>query len=785
MLRALRESIITSIFVSIFIAVLAMVIFAMPTDAAINNQINFQGKITNPNGTNVTNGSYTFVFSIYTVSSGGSNVWTESKSLTVTDGIFQTALGDTTALPGSVDFNGSSLYLGVTVGADAEMTPRVRLTAAPYAFNSDLLDGLDSTGFIRNQTGQQATSNFNVSGTGIASIFQAGTFDTATAVALGIGSTNATVINLNQNTALAATKSLTVTSGASSLTGLAAGSSTTLAVATNATTNKGLTIQGSLVDVDAVGNSEFGGYLDTSFGGFGPYANLLLRSEQFDNAAWTKTNVTAPTANTIISPDGMTTAESLADSASGGSVANVTATVPTNNVYTFSVWLKSPSGTQTVGLRIDGSTAGTGTVTNVTATTTWQRFYVSQNTNGFTGFIRPMIFPGGVAGTGTVHAWGAQLALASTPQVYSSTTSTTIASATGIAINGNALLLSTDGANLEVHIGNTATDATQVLLQLDSFDTFVDTAACTTTSNQGGLYYNTKSNAIRACINGGWEDLVSTASLGLQLFGVVPDSGVDPGDLASVTSAVNINGPCRVAAGANLQTVSWTACTAFSGGRKVIVAAGTAGTTNAGAGNFQHLCLTGTDGQPVLSTAGAETANLATASMPSVTAPILCLADIRYAAANNTITQIYDTRTYTTTEKIPVTVNSATVLGSIVVTIATKGVVQTVAAANSNKIAGVLVATTGAAATTTINGILATSGPASVKAITGTNTVNEYIATSGTAGYAITVVQKPGEGVGTIYNILGTTRTAWTGATACAVNSNACAGSVLTYIDKR
>ena len=155
----MRGSITSSIFVSILIAFTAMVLFAVPSDAAINSQINFQGKITNPNGTNVTNGSFSFVFSIYTVASGGVVVWTESKSITVTDGIFQTALGDTTALPGSVDFNNASLFLGIRVGADAEMTPRVRLTSAPYAFNSGLLNGLASTNFVQLAQGVQVDAS--------------------------------------------------------------------------------------------------------------------------------------------------------------------------------------------------------------------------------------------------------------------------------------------------------------------------------------------------------------------------------------------------------------------------------------------------------------------------------------------------------------------------------------------------------------------------------------------------------------------------------------------------
>lgn len=130
--------------------ILGMFLQASNSQAAINPQINFQGKLTNTDGTNVTNGTYSIVFSIYTVASGGSNIWTETQSsVTVTDGIFRVALGSVTALPGSVDFNTNSLYLGIKVGADAEMTPRVQFTAAPYAFNSDRLGGLTSSGFVQ------------------------------------------------------------------------------------------------------------------------------------------------------------------------------------------------------------------------------------------------------------------------------------------------------------------------------------------------------------------------------------------------------------------------------------------------------------------------------------------------------------------------------------------------------------------------------------------------------------------------------------------------------------
>lgn len=111
----------------------------------INKQINFQGKVVNADGTNVTDGEYSFTFSLYADPSGGSAIWTETKNLTVTSGIFRTALGDSTALPGSVNFNTDNIYLGVNFNSDGEMAPRMRFTAVPYAFNAEKVNGLTVT----------------------------------------------------------------------------------------------------------------------------------------------------------------------------------------------------------------------------------------------------------------------------------------------------------------------------------------------------------------------------------------------------------------------------------------------------------------------------------------------------------------------------------------------------------------------------------------------------------------------------------------------------------------
>jgi len=884
--------------------------------ATINRQINFQGKLTNPDGTNLTNGSYTIEFNIYTVSSGGSTVWTESKSLTLTDGIFQTNLGDTTSLPGSVDFNNSTLYLGITVNADPEMTPRIRLTAAPYALNSDSLDGLDSAAFgqlTSNQTWTgtntlQPTTNITSAvikqtsfGSATADIFNIQTANSTSILQVTGPAVNEAAVTLNS---VGATRALTLDSGSGTI--ILGSNTTTLqksgtaftfdvnnaATSTFTVTNAGagvanVSIEGSVTSVGLnsgtgliegtggltvtgttninatgtsatnVGNST--GALVVASGGTSSWANtsggLTISTVTSGTLAVTSAgalNTTAAAASTIQT----TGTSSTLGIRSGATTADVALLLDTNAVAGGSGGLTAITGNASAGvsgstnintgtgttatgaiviatgnasagtagnivLDVGTSTSGNGTIlvgntaraqtvtigngtssTSVTvlcgtgacgfgdnavahATTIGNAVSTSTNTiNGGTGGLNL----GDNAITQTIDIGG--VTNSGTDTINIATNSTAADTITLGNTNAATKIILASGANTTssgvagVIIGSATTDTTQINLQLDTSSTFTETGStCSTTVNQGAMYYNSTAGALRACVNGNWEDMVSTAGLGLQLFGVVPDSGANPGDLAAVTGVQN--GPCKVSLGANAQTVSWTACIAYSGGRKVIVTAGTAGTTNAVGGQFQHLCLTGTNNQPALSTTGAETANLSTVSMPSVTAPILCLADIRFAAANNTITQVYDTRTYTTSEKIPVSVNSATVLSAIVIFTATKGVVVTTTTANTNAIAGVLVATTGAASTTTINGIIATGGPAAVKAVTGTNVVSANIFTSTTAGYASTVATKPAESTSTIYNLLGNARTAWSGASACTNNSDTCAGSILTYIDKR
>lgn len=89
--------------------------------------IPFQGAITG-----VANGSRTATFKIYDAPSAGNTLWTESKTITVANGRFATLLGDNTVFPASLTFD-VPYWVGVSVGADPEMVPRLPLASVPYA----------------------------------------------------------------------------------------------------------------------------------------------------------------------------------------------------------------------------------------------------------------------------------------------------------------------------------------------------------------------------------------------------------------------------------------------------------------------------------------------------------------------------------------------------------------------------------------------------------------------------------------------------------------------------
>jgi len=154
--------------------------------------------------------------------------------------------------------------------------------------------------------------------------------------------------------------------------------------------------------------------------------NLVQFSEQFDNAAWSKntggTSTVTVTANAGIAPNGTNTAERIQLTRDALGFAQVTQTVGAlaNQSYTFSVYLKSLSGTPRV---MFGSFGGTNAQTAV-LTNEWVRYTWTATAPSTSAFAMLMIW-GGIASTSLSAdflAWGYQLVEGTDAKPYFATT---------------------------------------------------------------------------------------------------------------------------------------------------------------------------------------------------------------------------------------------------------------------------------------------------------------------------------------------------------------------------
>ena len=177
--------------------------------------------------------------------------------------------------------------------------------------------------------------------------------------------------------------------------------------------------------------------------------NLVTYSEQFNNAAWFKTD-SSVTANAAIAPDGQLTADLLTTTAiANPNVQQVLLSPMTNTTMCFSVWVKAntanectiqlyvnsgvPSGTIIVtgGIisgpgTIDLSGTGSGSVRVINLSTTeWTRFYAVGTPTATSGLFAAYVknrLSSAIVGD-SIYIWGAQLEQRSTASSYNATTS--------------------------------------------------------------------------------------------------------------------------------------------------------------------------------------------------------------------------------------------------------------------------------------------------------------------------------------------------------------------------
>ncbi|MCF7910782.1 hypothetical protein K9L16_03855, partial [Candidatus Pacearchaeota archaeon] len=138
-------------FIYLFASLIFLIGFASLA-SAIPQTFSINGRLTNQTTGDALTGTYSVNFSIYDNYTSGSPLWSGVYSVTTdSNGVCHVLLNNI-----DLDF-GEQYYLGMKVGSDSEMSPRVNLTSSPYSFRANISDTL-------NETGNYTVGNFFVNG---------------------------------------------------------------------------------------------------------------------------------------------------------------------------------------------------------------------------------------------------------------------------------------------------------------------------------------------------------------------------------------------------------------------------------------------------------------------------------------------------------------------------------------------------------------------------------------------------------------------------------------------
>jgi hypothetical protein len=206
--------------------------------------------------------------------------------------------------------------------------------------------------------------------------------------------------------------------------------------------------------------------------------NLALRSEEFDNASWTK-SASSITANSTISPSGLTDADSLIENTANSShqVFQTITSVNGANAYTATIYIKQNTNRNAAirvqdgaftygqavvtynlntGALISQNVSGNGAILSTSATLVsgYYRIQLTFTINLSTSFRYDVLIVNGTSnsytgdGTSGIVIYGAQIEAGAYPTTYIPTTSATATRVADFATTNNISTLfgSTEGS---------------------------------------------------------------------------------------------------------------------------------------------------------------------------------------------------------------------------------------------------------------------------------------------------------------------------------------------------
>lgn len=509
--------------------------------AATNSNINFQARILQSNGAVVADGAYNVEFNLYSVSTGGTSLWTEtylnnaSQGIVTKNGYITASLGSLTSFPNTIQWD-QDLWIGMTIRGtgscvwvsctpgDSEMTPRMKVTAVPYAFRAA------ETGTLKTINGSDVSTLSLNSPTGGNQVFQiqdqtaAGTYNVA--LQSGLSQTFS-----NLNTFSAAGTALTVNNDA-----LVSGTLTVgnLTVNANGTfTNGGATINSTY----AIGDLNYSGSGNT-----GAIGTASATVDKFTN--FTIAQTTAGQTLTIPSPT-TTTSGRLIYITNVGSVGYTMAgSVVSPGVTMAFVWSSVTSSWSLVTSGTSGSYIQNGTSVqtanyNIQSAATGSVTATIQGTNGQTadilqvkayGVANPLF---GVSPSGAVTFQNSTDG-ANALQVKNQSGTTTVlnvnTSTPGVAVDGT---LTTAGGAISLNDNS-------------SFNTTINTGSSTGSVTIGGTATNTI-NVGTAAGNGNTQTInIGTSATAGSTTNIVIGSTIAGTSTIQSASTINMNAPTIV-----------------------------------------------------------------------------------------------------------------------------------------------------------------------------------------------------------------------------------------------
>lgn len=178
--------------------------------------------------------------------------------------------------------------------------------------------------------------------------------------------------------------------------------------------------------------------------------NLVLRSQEFNNASWAKANTTV-SADGAYAPDGTLTADLVSNTPSANSYVGQTVNLSATTTYTLSVYVKPNTTNKVLAMEVDQTGAGSYLVATYNLSTLtssgsgtrsiidvgrgWYRLVFTFTTS--TGTPKFNVFYigayGSTADAVNMYLWGAQIEKSGTANIYTPTAGSAITGSTVVS----------------------------------------------------------------------------------------------------------------------------------------------------------------------------------------------------------------------------------------------------------------------------------------------------------------------------------------------------------------